>query len=141
MREMSGARKPSAHRLIQPLVLGGFLFGLGVWVGASLFPVIETKIVDKPREVQVEKVKYVQIPSIQVPEPRESAGVPAGYSEEWVSAWSSVTKGLSSAQVLRLLGEPLRIRRGGVDEWYYLAETQYGCVYFFNDQVIYWNGP
>ena len=141
MREMPAARKATSHRLIQPLMLGGFLFGLGVWVGASLFPVIETKIVDKPREVQVEKVKYVQIPSIQVPEPRESAGLPAGYSEEWVSAWSSVTKGLSSAQVRRLLGQPLHVNSGAVDEWYYLTDTQYGCVFFFNDQVIHWRGP
>jgi len=143
MREIPNSSKPLALRLIQPLVFGGLLFALGAWVGATLFPVTETTLVVKPVEVPAEKVvvKSAQAPPDQVSVPQSSLGVPAGYSETWVSAWDGMAKGLSQPQVRRMLGEPLRVSRGGVEEWYYLADTQRGCVFFFMDQAIHWNGP
>jgi outer membrane protein assembly factor BamE (lipoprotein component of BamABCDE complex) len=67
--------------------------------------------------------------------------IPAGYTAEWMVAWAGVKKGLSSRQIWKMLGTPLRRRVSVVDVWYYVSDDESGWVAFYDDQVILWRRP
>jgi len=58
-----------------------------------------------------------------------------------LQSWRKLKKNMTFDDVIDILGEPLRIRSGGVTYWYYSKDISHSYVSFFRDVVDGWEEP
>lgn len=58
-----------------------------------------------------------------------------------LQSWRKLKKNMTFDDVIDILGEPLRIRSGGVTYWYYSKDISHSYVSFYQDVVDGWEEP
>lgn len=122
---------------ISKLWIGGVLLvGLGMLLGRVLFPI--EVVVERRVELPAKVVLSPDRPDLRPTAPvvrtkaRSEGAQPVG--------WESLSEGMSEAQVISLLGPPLRKEQVGQTRtyWYYGAGTEVAYVDFFAGVVHQW---
>lgn len=105
-------------------------------------PIFDRRVPDeaaKNVDSLIDKLLYMRqesLVNLEKPEPYY-----AKYAEQPDMRWSDIRKGMSRAQVLTILGQPLRSKEEFFEEWFYAQGTAVSCVVFFRGAVIHWSPP
>jgi len=120
---------------------------LGGFAGANLFPVVETKFVEKRVEVPVEVIKYVErvvekrveVPVEKIVERIVYRHAPTNVSGDDKFKWRKLNRGMAVSEVRSLIGEPERITTGDAYFSWYFRNS--GKVFFIGGSVDSWDEP
>ena len=58
-----------------------------------------------------------------------------------LQSWRKLKKNMTFDDVIKILGEPLRINSGGITFWYYSKDISHSYVSFMEDFVYGWEEP
>jgi hypothetical protein len=143
MREIATAKSGVTFFQWSALPAYCLCVGVGIWFGSESF--ISDALGPDIRAVLGTVGKPLSSPMHLQPRiinpPARDDHIPAGYTAEWMMAWPTLTKGLSSRQVRLMLGVPLGRKIGVGDEWCYVSDDESAWVAFYDDQVILWRRP